>query len=89
MGGGGGEARHRLRTMRHKRSEYMHWAKTQSRARYNLATSGVASRKGVGRYFFNCRLMSSTSLRMAFSFFSRSSDLAAAPGAPGNRAGPR
>jgi aspartate/methionine/tyrosine aminotransferase len=27
--------------MRHKYSEYMHWAKTQSRARYNLATSGV------------------------------------------------
>ena len=27
--------------MRHKQSEYMHWAKTQSRARYNLATSGV------------------------------------------------
>jgi len=27
--------------MRHKHSEYMHWAKTQSRARYNLATSGV------------------------------------------------
>jgi aspartate/methionine/tyrosine aminotransferase len=25
----------------HKRSEYMHWAKTQSKARYNLATSGV------------------------------------------------
>jgi aspartate/methionine/tyrosine aminotransferase len=29
--------------MRHKHSEYMHWAKTQSRARFNLATSGVAS----------------------------------------------
>lgn len=27
--------------MRQKHSEYMHWAKTQSRARYNLATSGV------------------------------------------------
>lgn len=27
--------------MRHKHSDYMHWAKTQSRARYNLATSGV------------------------------------------------
>jgi aspartate/methionine/tyrosine aminotransferase len=27
--------------MRHKQSEYMHWAKTQNRARYNLATSGV------------------------------------------------
>jgi aspartate/methionine/tyrosine aminotransferase len=27
--------------MRHKHSEYMHWAKTESRARYNLATSGV------------------------------------------------
>jgi aspartate/methionine/tyrosine aminotransferase len=29
--------------MRHKHSDYMHWAKTQSRARYNLATSGVGS----------------------------------------------
>jgi len=29
--------------MRHKQSEYMHWAKTQSRARYNLATSGVGA----------------------------------------------
>ncbi|HWC99251.1 MAG TPA: aminotransferase class I/II-fold pyridoxal phosphate-dependent enzyme [Candidatus Sulfopaludibacter sp.] len=29
--------------MMHKYSEYMHWAKTQSRARYNLATSGVGS----------------------------------------------
>jgi aspartate/methionine/tyrosine aminotransferase len=29
--------------MRHKSSEYMHWAKTQSRARFNLATSGVGS----------------------------------------------
>jgi aspartate/methionine/tyrosine aminotransferase len=29
--------------MRHKHSDYMHWAKTQQRARYNLATSGVAS----------------------------------------------
>ena len=27
--------------MRHKQSAYIHWAKTQSRARYNLATSGV------------------------------------------------
>ena len=27
--------------MRPKSSEYMHWAKTESRARYNLATSGV------------------------------------------------
>ncbi|HLK69172.1 MAG TPA: aminotransferase class I/II-fold pyridoxal phosphate-dependent enzyme [Bryobacteraceae bacterium] len=27
--------------MRHKHSEYMHWAKTSSRARFNLATSGV------------------------------------------------
>ena len=29
--------------MRHKQSEYMHWAKTSQRARYNLATSGVGS----------------------------------------------
>lgn len=29
--------------MRTKHSDYMHWAKTQSRARYNLATSGVGS----------------------------------------------
>ena len=29
--------------MRHKQSEYMYWAKTQSRARFNLATSGVAA----------------------------------------------
>ena len=29
--------------MRHKRSDYMHWAKTQSRARFNLATSGVGA----------------------------------------------
>jgi len=29
--------------MRHKESEYMHWAKTASRARYNLATSGVGA----------------------------------------------
>ena len=29
--------------MRHKRSDYMQWSKTQSRARFNLATSGVAS----------------------------------------------
>src|SRR5689334_1502324 len=28
--------------MKHKHSDYMHWAKTQSHARYNLATSGVA-----------------------------------------------
>jgi aspartate/methionine/tyrosine aminotransferase len=27
--------------MRHKQSEYMHWAKTRSCARFNLATSGV------------------------------------------------
>jgi aspartate/methionine/tyrosine aminotransferase len=29
--------------MRHKHSDYMYWSKTQSRARFNLATSGVAS----------------------------------------------
>jgi aspartate/methionine/tyrosine aminotransferase len=29
--------------MRHRQSDYMLWAKTQSRARFNLATSGVAS----------------------------------------------
>ncbi len=29
--------------MRHQQSDYMLWAKTQSRARFNLATSGVAS----------------------------------------------
>jgi aspartate/methionine/tyrosine aminotransferase len=29
--------------MRHKHSDYMHWSKTQSHARFNLATSGVAS----------------------------------------------
>src|SRR6266545_6201792 len=29
--------------MRSKHSDYMHWSKTQSRARFNLATSGVAS----------------------------------------------
>src|SRR5260370_23620842 len=29
--------------MRHKYSASMHWSKTQSRARFNLATSGVAS----------------------------------------------
>jgi aspartate/methionine/tyrosine aminotransferase len=29
--------------MRHKRSDYMHWAKTESRARFNLATSGVGA----------------------------------------------
>ena len=28
--------------MRHKHSDYIHWSKTQSRARFNLATSGVA-----------------------------------------------
>ena len=29
--------------MRHRHSDYMYWSKTQSRARFNLATSGVAS----------------------------------------------
>jgi aspartate/methionine/tyrosine aminotransferase len=29
--------------MRHKQSPYMHWAKTQSRLPYNLATSGVGA----------------------------------------------
>jgi hypothetical protein len=29
--------------MRHKQSDYLNWAKTQSRARYNLATSGVGA----------------------------------------------
>jgi aspartate/methionine/tyrosine aminotransferase len=29
--------------MRHKHSDYMHWSKTQSQARFNLATSGVGS----------------------------------------------
>ena len=29
--------------MRHRHSDYMHWSKTQSHARFNLATSGVAS----------------------------------------------
>jgi aspartate/methionine/tyrosine aminotransferase len=29
--------------MRHKHSDYMQWSKTHSRARFNLATSGVAS----------------------------------------------
>jgi aspartate/methionine/tyrosine aminotransferase len=29
--------------MRYKHSDYMYWAKTQSRARFNMATSGVAS----------------------------------------------
>ncbi|MBZ5727622.1 MAG: aminotransferase class I/II-fold pyridoxal phosphate-dependent enzyme [Acidobacteriia bacterium] len=29
--------------MRHKHSDYMHWAKTASRARFNLATSGVGA----------------------------------------------
>ena len=28
--------------MTHKHSDYMHWSKTESRARFNLATSGVA-----------------------------------------------
>src|SRR5262245_22269660 len=28
--------------MRQKHSDYMHWSKTQSRARFTLATSGVA-----------------------------------------------
>src|SRR4029079_4811115 len=28
--------------MRHKHSDYMHWSKAQSHARFNLATSGVA-----------------------------------------------
>src|SRR5436190_23139116 len=27
--------------MKHKHSDYMHWAKTQSKAPFNLATSGV------------------------------------------------
>src|ERR1044072_9949529 len=30
-------------SMRQRHSDYMHWSKTQSRARFNLATSGVAS----------------------------------------------
>ena len=29
--------------MTHKHSDYMHWSKTQSRARFNLATSGVVA----------------------------------------------
>lgn len=29
--------------MRHKHSDYMHWSKTQSRARFNLASSGVGA----------------------------------------------
>src|SRR5260370_7987450 len=29
--------------MRYKQSEYMQWAKTRSRARFNLATSGVGA----------------------------------------------
>src|SRR5213079_587086 len=29
--------------MTHKQSDYMHWSKTQSRAPFNLATSGVAA----------------------------------------------
>jgi aspartate/methionine/tyrosine aminotransferase len=28
--------------MRHRHSDYMHWSKTESRARFNLTTSGVA-----------------------------------------------
>jgi aspartate/methionine/tyrosine aminotransferase len=32
-----------IQFMRHKHSDYMHWSKTQSRARFNLATSGVAA----------------------------------------------
>src|SRR5437016_10867615 len=28
--------------MTHRHSDYIHWSKTQSRARFNLATSGVA-----------------------------------------------
>ena len=28
--------------MRHKHSDYMNWSKTESRAQFNLATSGVA-----------------------------------------------
>jgi aspartate/methionine/tyrosine aminotransferase len=31
-----------MRFMTHKHSDYMHWSKTQSGARFNLATSGVA-----------------------------------------------
>jgi hypothetical protein len=31
-----------LSLMTHKHSDYIHWSKTQSRARFNLATSGVA-----------------------------------------------
>ena len=33
----------RLELMQHKSSEYMHWAKTASKARFNLATSGVGA----------------------------------------------
>jgi len=29
--------------MKHKHSDYMHWSKTQSQARFNLATSGVGA----------------------------------------------
>ena len=29
--------------MRHRHSDYMHWSKTQSQARFNLATSGVGA----------------------------------------------
>jgi len=32
-----------VRFMRQKHSDYIHWSKTQSRAQFNLATSGVAS----------------------------------------------
>jgi aspartate/methionine/tyrosine aminotransferase len=32
-----------IRLMKHRSSEYMNWAKLHSRARYNLATSGVAA----------------------------------------------
>jgi aspartate/methionine/tyrosine aminotransferase len=34
---------HEVPFMRQKHSDYMHWSKTQSRAPFNLATSGVAS----------------------------------------------
>src|ERR1022692_2644940 len=36
-------AQTRSTAMRQRHSDYMHWAKTQSRARFNLATSGVGS----------------------------------------------
>ena len=29
--------------MKHRQSDYMLWAKTQSRAKFNLATSGVGA----------------------------------------------